>query len=457
MIGVATGDDRRYGWRGLHPKIGLDSSIIRSMTGTDKGDTKRGDTELLTSFLPATGERDGALYDRGVSAPPEWIIRRGAEEFRAPSLEELLRWSRERRVVGTDLVFHAALGTWMSAHDVPQLAGVFPQSRSMSRMLKPLLLVGAVLLVVPVTGIVTCTGIGVVGALRDAHRVNAEEVTRRATKPSLIIQHAVSGVDDTGAEINVAFVNVSGTDLGKFEIEARWKYAGREIAVARHWVQVPPLNGEGAEVTSQPVELKSYPFHRLPVWEDYWKLHRGRVTMADFIVETERIEHLNAKILEAINSSMQMRVLDVNARPIPFLYVDEREAQAYKSVLDAAVEKARLMAQRNGDETVRRLEAARRASVIAAAVVELRHIDPSADNRIDILRSWSHRLPREERRFTADFETDLKRRLEELRQRANPPLTDSEVGNALQPVITELTEKWRIEAARAGAGKPVSN
>lgn len=123
-----------------------------------------GDAPLLTpSLTPLT---DDAL----------WIIRRGEQEFRTPALEELIRWAGEGRVLGSDLIFHAAVGRWVVARHIPQIADLFPPERIAPRALKPLLLGVGLLVLLPLMAVATCAGVGLLGAAAEAVKPTQAEV-----------------------------------------------------------------------------------------------------------------------------------------------------------------------------------------------------------------------------------------------------------------------------------------
>lgn len=56
-----------------------------------------------------------------------WIVKRGTLERRIPDDATLLRLVRERRLLGTDLVFHPSSQQWMNASEVPELRGTFAE------------------------------------------------------------------------------------------------------------------------------------------------------------------------------------------------------------------------------------------------------------------------------------------------------------------------------------------
>ena len=127
-----------------------------------------GDAPLLTPSL--------APHAKPLTEDTLWIIRRGEQEFRTPALEELIRWAGEGRVLGSDLIFHAAVGRWVVARHVPQIADLFPPERTSRRALKPLLLVVGLLVLLPLTAVATCAGVGLLGAAAEAVKPTQAEV-----------------------------------------------------------------------------------------------------------------------------------------------------------------------------------------------------------------------------------------------------------------------------------------
>ena len=53
-----------------------------------------------------------------------WLIRRGDDEFVAPTIEALIDWLKTGRVLPTDFVWHPTLTSWMRPQEVPAIQAI---------------------------------------------------------------------------------------------------------------------------------------------------------------------------------------------------------------------------------------------------------------------------------------------------------------------------------------------
>ena len=384
-----------------------------------------------------------------------WKIRRGTDEFVAASFAGLLHWRSEGHVLDSDLLYHPGIGQWVRVADVPALKGSLSGSGQRSGSKRPWLFLVGALVALPIIGVTTCTGAVALRALLKERQIQDEDAARRATKPQVLIVQAQSGVDEIGAEAYVVLLNVSGKELPRLTIETRWYSGGEEIAVGHRPLGNPPAAGNMASVEVGPVRLAHSAFGRAN-WVRFSDRKNGKATLEGWSAEKVRVQAMNLKIAEKINSGMRLKVIAENGTTIPFLYAGEREAAPYRQLVDYAMARARERAREDEQTTQQRLATEQREAAIKAAVQELRSINPTTDDRIGILRSWIGRHPREEARFSAEFRTFIEDRVAYLRNTTTPPLTDAEVQQGLQPVVDDLLARWQVEIGLATQGKPAS-